>query len=132
MNYNQISAILSLKKVTVTLFVIWTLITLFLTLVPGRYIPHYGIFSFDKLGHTALLFGWTYLLGLTMIDARKLAVSRIVLATFFGIFFGGLIEILQYVLPFHRDADIFDFMADLVGCLIALLLLFASKRALSK
>lgn len=132
MNHNRIATLLTWKKLTVTLFIIWTLVTLFLTLIPGRYIPHSGIFSYDKLGHTCLLFAWTYLLGLTMVDGHDLDFSLILLMTMIGIMFGGLIEILQYVLPVRRDADFFDFMADFVGCMIAFIGLLVSRRYISE
>ncbi|WP_115717470.1 VanZ family protein [Gallaecimonas mangrovi] len=41
--------------------------------------------------------------------------------------YGGLIELVQWYIP-YRDANIFDWCADLVGMAIAYTLIFAAKR----
>ena len=97
-----------------------TAATLLLTLLPGDYIINKSIWSYDKLGH-ALLFGvWTFLFGLYQrLNHPSLAHPFIIFTV--GILFGGLIELLQYLLPIQRHADWLDLGVDALGAFIAIL-----------
>ena len=120
------------RKFLISLFILWTLMTLYLTLLPSKDICHYKIYHYDKIGHAGMFLGWTYLLGLSLHIKDKLTTSNIIITCTAGALFGGLIEILQYVMPFHRDADIHDFYADVIGCLIAFYLLTVTRKKLQK
>jgi len=97
---------------------ILTLIALFLTLMPAGDLGHNKLFQYDKLGHMLIFGSWTFALGLMRINnkQRSIALYPIFLA---GCAFGLSIEILQGILPIHRDPDYLDFIADVVGCLVA-------------
>ncbi len=106
------------------LLIIWTLLTCYLTLAPNTLLGHVTVFQYDKLGHSGMFFGWTLLLGLSRLHHHRDLNNTFLLATLItGIAFGGLIEILQWILPFNRDPDIKDFVADSVGGWSAFLLL---------
>ena len=97
-------------------------ITLYLTLLPPDRIVTVSIFKYDKLGH-ALMFGsWTFLLGLIRyVSIRKpLPLLPIFVA---GSLFGISVEVLQELLPADRNADPYDALADIIGCLVAVGLL---------
>jgi VanZ family protein len=130
MNIHLIKNFIIKRKFLVTLFILWTLMTIYLTLFPVKDIGHHRLFQYDKVGHAGMFLGWTYLLGLSLHLKNKLTNLNIILTCTLGALFGGLIEILQYVMPYHRDADIHDFYADVVGCLIALYLLYITRKKL--
>ena len=99
-----------------------TLVTMYLTLVPSNFVGQSQIWNYDKLGHLVLFGSWTYTLGLY----HNINISsKTNLWGIFGIgvLFGLMIEILQYILPFHRHADPVDLLFDTLGCLLAIWLL---------
>lgn len=131
MKIESLIKIAAKRKIIVILLVAWTILTLYLTLLPTKYIGHFQIYHHDKIGHAAMFMGWTYLLGLFLHFRNKLTDKILFLTCGSGILFGGLIEILQYLLPFHRDAQIGDFVADFIGCAIAFYLLVLSRKNLN-
>ncbi len=99
-----------------------TIVTIALTLLPPEHISNQPLFQYDKLGH-ALMFGsWTFLLGLIQLvsDRKPLPLFYIFMA---GSLFGITIEILQEVLPVDRNMDPYDAIADVSGCLAAIIFL---------
>jgi len=97
----------------------WTVITTILTLLPGKDLPEVKIVNFDKFGHLCV-FGLLALLYLiwNRSTAPPAKFSPLII-TLLCITFGGLIEILQGAFYTDRHADIFDFVANSVGCLTA-------------
>lgn len=102
--------------------ILLTLVTLTLTLIPAEALGQNKIWSYDKLGHLGLFGSWTYWLGLyyTVLKQEPLNLWGVF---FVGFSFGGIIELLQYILPLNRHADPMDLFFDGLGCLIAILLL---------
>ncbi len=101
-----------------SVMVLFTLVTLGLTLSPTEKLGDSALYQYDKLGH-ALLFGtWTLLLGLILLisDSSHLSLLAIFIA---GSLFGITVEILQEVLPVDRNMDLYDAVADIAGCLVA-------------
>lgn len=97
-----------------------TAVTLMLTLIPGDYMIQSGIWGYDKLGHAVLFSIWTFLFGIYQIlNHPNLAHPFIIFTT--GILFGGMIELLQYLLPIQRSAEWLDLGVDALGALIAIL-----------
>jgi hypothetical protein len=92
---------------------LWTLGILVACSVPGAYVPNVPILSADKLVHIALfgVFGWLWS------RAFPGRLWQILLA---GAAFGVFIEIWQDTLPIGRVADWFDFVADVIGLVLAL------------
>ena len=131
MKSDSLIKILAQRKIIIALLIGWTLLTLYLTLLPTKYIGHFQIYHHDKIGHAAMFMGWTYLLGLFLHFKNKLSDKMLLITCGSGILFGGLIEILQYFLPFHRDAQIGDFIADFIGCAIAYYFLLISRKRIN-
>lgn len=99
-----------------------TLVTLLLTLMPSDFLGESQLWSFDKLGHILMFGSWTFTLGLYMQLSTTPNIN--VWGIFsIGVSFGLLIEVLQHVLPLNRHADPFDFLVDVLGCLLAVWLL---------
>lgn len=95
---------------------------LLLTLLPSNHLGEHQLWSFDKLGHLLLFGGWSFALGLYLnIYKSKYINPWLIFVS--GVFFGLLIEVLQYSLPVNRHADPMDFLFDVIGCLIAVWLL---------
>ncbi|MEI6487627.1 MAG: VanZ family protein [Bacteroidota bacterium] len=106
--------------------IVWALVILVLCGMPGRGIPHISfleLLSFDKFVHAGIFF---VLLLLTVrgFSLQTLFSSLQLYAKSFSvitcIIYGGLLEIMQGTIFIERSADVFDFIANSVGCLIAL------------
>lgn len=95
-----------------------TVITVTLTLLPSEKLIDARIFRYDKLGHMLMFGSWTFLLGLIQLvsDRKPLPLFYIFVA---GSLFGITVEVMQEVLPVDRSMDIFDAIADIIGCLVA-------------
>lgn len=114
--------LLKSKFLIPSLFVLLTLIMLFLTLVPANTLGSSAIWGYDKLGHFLLFGSWTFLFGAFLYINNTYKLN--LFTTFFvGVSFGIIIEVFQYLLPFNRSADLFDIAFDSLGCLFGVLVL---------
>jgi glycopeptide antibiotics resistance protein len=108
--------------------ILWALIILVLCGIPGKDIPHISfleLLSFDKLVHAGIFFVLIVLTirGLLLqnsfttiqLTAKKTAFISCVV-------YGGALEIMQGTIFEQRSADVFDFIANTVGCIIGWLL----------
>ena len=98
---------------------LWTLIITILTLLPGKDLPKVDIVNFDKVAHLGVFFALNvfYLRWLCKFIQKF---NRILSITIVCIAYGGLIEILQGTIYTDRYSDIFDFIFNTLGCLLAL------------
>ena len=97
--------------------------------MPGKDIPHISfleLLQFDKLVHASVFFILTFLL----VKAYKKPEASIkvqnhpfTIAASLAIAYGGLLEILQGLVFIDRTADVFDFIANSIGALLAVLLI---------
>lgn len=103
-------------------FILTTIGIMILTLMPPENLGSSSLYNYDKLGHFSIFFIWTFLFALSVatFKNRKTPLFVIFLA---GSFFGISIEILQYLTPYGRSANVLDAAADIVGSLAAVLLL---------
>lgn len=106
----------------------WALLIMILCGIPGRDIPHISfleLLSFDKWVHAGVFFVLTLLTirGFRLQNKSIVLKSRAVLiALILCISYGGILEILQGTLFKERSADIYDFIANSFGCILAALL----------
>jgi hypothetical protein len=101
--------------------VIWALFIAFLCGLPGKDIPHISfleLLSFDKFVH-ASVFLILVLLIQNAISKTPNKKNALAYALCFSIPYGGVLEILQQELFEDRTADLFDFIANTVGCFMA-------------
>jgi len=101
--------------------IVWALFIAFLCGLPGKDLPHITfleLLSFDKLVHAFIFF---VLVVLIYRAARKTPNRKnaMVYALCLSIPYGGILEIMQQELFEDRTADLFDFIANTFGCLIA-------------
>ena len=105
---------------------LWALIILILCGIPGRDIPHISfleLLSFDKWVHAGIFF---VLILLTiqgfLLQKNIVFVSQYAkaLALLICVLYGGALELMQEAIFEQRSADIYDFIANSVGCLMGL------------
>ncbi|HRG57429.1 MAG TPA: VanZ family protein [Bacteroidia bacterium] len=112
--------------------VLWALFIAFLCGLPGKDIPHISfleLLSFDKFVHASVFF----ILVVLIFNAVRKTPNRknaIVFALCLSIPYGGVLEILQQELFEDRTADLFDFIANSLGCFCAWLYVYV-KNVLS-
>ena len=106
---------------------IWTWLCgvaiIILCAMPGAKIPQ--VFNFyDKLQHLLAFGVWTFLFVYAYNSVKGGFIA--------GVLFGIGIEIMQYCLPksFHRSFDLVDVVADSIGVLVGIGLLWAWKKIL--
>lgn len=105
---------------------VWSITILVFCLMPSSSISrvHVPVQSFDKVLHFLifLIFTWTLTYGFTSsTDQRGLSLKCTIICFVISVLYGGLIEVLQYILTQDRHGDWFDLLADAVGVIVALL-----------
>lgn len=86
--------------------------------------------NFDKIIHLGMYFCFTMVLILD-ISKAKFNFSQIkisLLSAFIALSYGGILEIVQGSLTKSRSADIFDFIFNVSGTLLAMLLWFVIRE----
>lgn len=101
------------RPVRVAAYALACLILLYLTLAPGQDVPGVGL-VWDKAEHAI---SWAVLTGagLLLSTKRRWAIGA------FAFAFGAAVEVLQATLPFGRDGDWRDLLADTIGIGLAYL-----------
>ena len=94
--------------------VLWTLIIVVLCTLPGENFPDVHLISADKLAHFGIfaIFAWLWLIA-SRSDQRP-RIWRVLIA---GLAFAGLTEVYQGLLPFGRDPEVLDALANSAGLL---------------
>ncbi len=117
----------------------WSLIILVLTGLPGNYFPQVRTFwewlGPDKIIHLGIFGILTYLLlrGFQkQHQFQRLRSNYIIFAIGIGIVFGALTEVGQRYVFTGRSANIYDFLANAVGCLLGLVVYYILSRKLNK
>jgi len=110
------------KFIYIPLVIYW-LVLLVLTTLPGTDLPKTGIN--DKIEHFTAYFLLGILLSLTLLFQNKFLKIKKYFSLFTGVIIGlyaALDEIHQLFVP-GRDCDIFDWTADIIGASIGILLI---------
>ncbi len=114
---------------------LWAMIILVLTGLPGNYFPQISSFwdwiAPDKMIHLFMFGSFTYLIlwGLRSTYKDTTKRKRLILFTIvLGTVYGGVTEILQRELFVGRDGNIFDFLANTLGGIIGILLFHMQYR----
>jgi VanZ family protein len=107
--------------------ILWSVFILALSLFPGRYLPRipdfYQLLKPDKIIHLILFATFVLLLLQSILKQYGYAFFRfygIIIALITGIGFGALTEYLQYSININRSGNIYDFIANTLGCLLGL------------
>jgi VanZ family protein len=114
-------------------FIIFLLI-LIASLIPAsevQKVSWISIPNFDKLIHLGMYFCFTSVLIFDTFRARvDFSVLKIyVISALTALIYGGLLEIIQGALTKSRSADIFDFLCNTTGALLAVALWMIFKRS---
>ena len=103
---------------------IWLLVILVLSGYPGNHVPKIPIWQFDKLVHAII---YSVLSILLIIAFQKQYVQEqnrfrvVIFIIFFGISFGGFMEILQNYIFINRSGNWYDFIANTFGAIFGVL-----------
>ena len=116
------------NKLISQIAVYYTLILIILSLVPipDLGLPRFKLLEFDKLIHFIMYLIFALIWGLKIENflERKMEISA------YLILFGLGLEILQHVLPFGRYFDMGDFLANSIGVLFGVFILYYLKKKL--
>ena len=112
----------------------WTSIIAFLCLESANNLPKIAIHNFDKLVHASFHFVLTFLWFLyfrnkKFQDKVRTAIAKAFLLSFC---YGIAIEIAQKLFTTTRSADVFDVLANTIGALIAVFIVFRIKKIMEK
>ena len=102
-------------------FLAWTFFILILHAIPGKDLPHFTfleLLKFDKLVHASLFFVWTILI-IKNIEARIGVSVSLFVAIIFPMLYGAFLEMMQAKVFAERTADLYDFIADSLGAIVA-------------
>ena len=105
--------------------------TLFLIILSWVPLPDFGyhrfqLFEIDKLLHFIMYFSLTILWYLAAQNFFKSNFKLLLFATFFGF----VLEILQHILPFGRYFDLEDLLANSLGVIFGIIILYCIKKKL--
>lgn len=113
--------------------IVWALVILILCGIPGRDIPHISfleLLSFDKFVHAAIFFVLYILFRRSLNNAGiALTTERRFILFFSCIIYGGLLEIMQGLVFEERSADLYDFIANSFGVIVANFVVRKAGRA---
>lgn len=122
--YNYRIIMLFIRKFRYSL--LWALIVIFLSLGNTQNIPKINIFivpHLDKIAHLLMyLILSIILLRDVCIHTRYKKFNSILLTFLICFSIGGIIELMQYLLTTHRNADINDFIFNNLGIIFGLLI----------
>lgn len=106
-------------------FFLWLLIITIISGYPGHKVPEVPMWQFDKFVHTFIYL----ILSITMLIAfnrqyqiRKKRLFLTILILFFGVFYGGIMEILQHYIFINRSGNWYDFIANALGSVLGVLI----------
>ncbi len=97
---------------------VWLLIILILSGYPGSHLPKVPIWQFDKLVHSVIYSILSIFLIIAFQKQYVMETKRFFLITWivlFGIFYGGIMEILQHYIFINRSGNWYDFIANTIG-----------------
>ena len=106
-----------------------TLVIIYMTLMPPDRIGSFRIYNYDKFGHFMVFFIWSLSFGL-FLNSFKEKYVNLYFIFFTGSLFGIAIELLQGWMARGRSPDYADAIADILGCLLAVIILKLFKPVL--
>lgn len=104
---------------------IWVLIIFILSAYPGNQVPKIPIWQFDKWVHSFIYAVLSFLLLIPFYRQYTKGNTRFKLGgiiILFGVFYGGLMEILQHYIFINRSGNWYDFTANTIGAILGVLL----------
>jgi len=99
-----------------TIAIGWVVVTAILHAIPGSDFPVVSFsdfFQLDKLIHSIIFMIGVYLFAVALKEQQKIQFLCHIVISF--IVYGLLLEVLQGLVFVERSADIFDWLADIIG-----------------
>ena len=97
--------------------ILWSVVVLILTLLPGEKLPDVPIFGIDKIVHF-FIFGLLMILsafGLYKISRQENSIqSPVLISLLYSVLFGIMIEVIQQYVP-NRSFSVYDIIANVIG-----------------
>jgi VanZ family protein len=108
------------RRIRLALYAAAALVLTYMALAPTEDVPGAEL-VWDKAEHAA---SWAVLTlaGLALSTKRRWAIGV------FTVVFGAVIEVLQAVMPFGRDGNFADWIADIIGVAAAYLIWMLARR----
>lgn len=119
-----------LEKWSVSVFkpfipsLVWLIAITILSGYPGNKIPEAPFFNFDKLVHVGIYFVLSIAICFAFFNEKKQPKQQPkikIWIIFFGIFYGGFMEILQHYIFINRSGSWYDFFANAIGVILGVL-----------
>lgn len=104
---------------------LWLVIITIISGFPGDQIPKQPIWQFDKFVHTFIYLIFSFCLMFAFEKQYSKAHNRFMILSvivFFGIFYGGFMEICQHYIFINRSGNWYDFIANALGSILGVLL----------
>jgi VanZ family protein len=109
---------------------IWSLIVLILTLIPGEAVPDVDIVQIDKVVHF-FIFGVLMILSsyalLKMHMLNRWPANPLMISGIYSITFGSLIEVIQQFVP-GRNFSLVDMLANTIGVVLGYAVVIFLRR----
>lgn len=109
---------------------LWALFILLLCAIPGQDLPKVWwmeLLSIDKPVHATLFFVMTLLLYRNLTFLGKPFLTAITSSLIFSMAYGGALEIMQGAYFENRSADIYDFVANTTGAILACYIIYRKR-----
>ncbi|MGE0562412.1 MAG: VanZ family protein [Flavobacteriales bacterium] len=105
-------------------FVLWLIIVTILSGFPGNKIPEQPFLNFDKVVHVGiyLMISVTLCFALFAKGQKNNSLKINLLIVFFGVFYGGFMELLQHYIFINRSGNWYDFFANAIGATIGVII----------
>ena len=119
-----------LLKYALLFALVWAVVIFILCCTPGKYVPNahwLDLLSFDKLVHASIFFVLSALWLIYLIRSAKVSSVAVAVVILGCISYGGLLEVMQAKVFSQRSGDWFDFIANSLGCVLALWLFVRKK-----
>ena len=100
---------------------VWAFVILILCIIPGNELPNLSFWNIDKLGHAGIFGILSCLLIYGFAKQKRfqlLTLKPFLTSILFSAFYGGLIEIIQELIVYKRNGDMYDFIADTLGAIV--------------
>src|SRR5687768_7181878 len=103
---------------------LWAVVILILTMMPGKYIPPVNIWDIANIDKLAHLFVFAVLMVFLLYGFKKqpqfnrLPSRMLLIAFLLCVFYGLLIEGMQGTLLADRHFELYDALANTIGCLL--------------
>ncbi|MDD5423159.1 MAG: VanZ family protein [Candidatus Omnitrophota bacterium] len=114
------------------LILLWMVLISALSSIPGRHLPRFGFFGFDKVAHMAEYFVLGFLMIKALFDSSKMALAKaVMICMLIAALYAGVDEWHQSFVP-DRKADIADYIVDLIGLNIGIYIYIGSLKRKSE